>query len=103
MVRPGPIQGGAVHPYLDRRGGCAKTRPFRSHTSTPRSSQSCATPWKIVFQEQVIQVAMELGGYSAGEAEKGLRRAMSRKRSEEAIIAHRDRFIAGARRARVER
>ena len=50
----------------------------------------------IVFQEQVIQVAMALAGFSAGEAE-GLRRAMSRKRSEEAILAYREQFIAGAR------
>ena len=49
----------------------------------------------IVFQEQVIQVAMALAGFSAGEAE-GLRRAMSRKRSEEALLAHRERFVSGA-------
>ena len=49
----------------------------------------------IVFQEQVIQVAMALAGFSAGEAE-GLRRAMSRKRSEEALMAYRERFISGA-------
>jgi error-prone DNA polymerase len=49
----------------------------------------------IVFQDQVIQVAMALAGFSAGEAE-GLRRAMSRKRSEAALRAYRDRFISGA-------
>src|SRR5690606_30799028 len=49
----------------------------------------------IVFQEQVIEVAMALAGFSSAEAE-GLRRAMSRKRSEEAIREHHQRFLAGA-------
>ena len=48
----------------------------------------------IVFQEQVIEVAMALAGFSSAEAE-GLRRAMSRKRSEAAIRAHHERFVAG--------
>jgi error-prone DNA polymerase len=55
-----------------------------------------------VFQDQVIQVAMALAGFSAGEAE-GLRRAMSRKRSEEALNAYGDRFVAGAVAQGVER
>src|SRR5207249_8609250 len=49
----------------------------------------------VVFQDQVLEVAMALAGFSVGEAE-GLRRAMSRKRSEKAIEAYRTRFIAGA-------
>ena len=49
----------------------------------------------IVFQEQVIEVAMALSGFTSSEAE-GLRRAMSRKRSEEAIAEHHRRFLAGA-------
>ena len=48
----------------------------------------------VVFQDQVLDVAMALAGFSVGEAE-GLRRAMSRKRSEEAIEAYRPRFVAG--------
>src|SRR5262249_9393501 len=50
----------------------------------------------IIFQDQVIEVAMAFAGFSPGEAE-GLRRAMSRKRSEAALMAHHDRFIEGAR------
>ena len=50
----------------------------------------------IVFQDQVIQVAMALAGFRAGEAE-GLRRAMSRKRSEAALRAYRDRSSRGRR------
>ena len=49
----------------------------------------------IVFQDQVLEVAMALAGFSIGEAE-GLRRAMSRKRSSEAIEAFRGRFVEGA-------
>ena len=49
----------------------------------------------IVFQDQVLEVAMAFAGFSAGEAE-GLRRAMSRKRSEAAIRAYEEKFIAGA-------
>src|SRR5213078_4265181 len=48
-----------------------------------------------VFQDQVLEVAIALAGFSVGEAE-GLRRAMSRKRSEEAIEAFRARFVEGA-------
>ncbi|MGH2926430.1 MAG: OB-fold nucleic acid binding domain-containing protein, partial [Solirubrobacterales bacterium] len=97
LVRPGPIQGGAVHPYLERRERLRRDPSFRVPYEHPSLEPILRdTLGTIVFQEQVIQVAMELGGFSAGEAE-GLRRAMSRKRSEEAIVAHRERFIAGAR------
>ena len=50
----------------------------------------------IIFQDQVLEVAIAFAGFSPGEAE-GLRRAMSRKRSEAAIEAHHKRFVAGAR------
>src|SRR5439155_957128 len=49
----------------------------------------------VVFQDQVLEVAIALAGFTVGEAE-GLRRAMSRKRSEEAIEAFRGRFVEGA-------
>ena len=55
----------------------------------------------VVFQDQVLEVAMALAGFSIGEAE-GLRRAMSRKRSEEAIEAFRERFVDGAARNGVD-
>ena len=56
----------------------------------------------IVFQDQVLEVAIALAGFTPGEAE-GLRRAMSRKRSEAAILVHRERFIEGAMERGVER
>ncbi|MEK6273387.1 MAG: error-prone DNA polymerase [Actinomycetota bacterium] len=97
LVRPGPIQGGAVHPYLERRERLRKDPSFRVPYDHPSLEPILRdTLGTIVFQEQVIQAAMALAGFSAGEAE-GLRRAMSRKRSEEAILVYRDQFIAGAR------
>ncbi|HMI80741.1 MAG TPA: error-prone DNA polymerase [Solirubrobacterales bacterium] len=96
LVRPGPIQGGAIHPYIERR----KLRredpsyeiPYEHPLLEPVLEETLGT---IVFQEQVIEVAMALAGFSSSEAE-GLRRAMSRKRSEEAIREHHQRFLAGA-------
>ncbi len=103
LVRPGPIQGGAVHPYLTRRRLLREDPeyevPYEHPSLEPILSDTLGA---IVFQDQVIQVAMALAGFSSGEAE-GLRRAMSRKRSEEAINAYRDRFLDGAVAQGVER
>jgi len=96
LVRPGPIQGGAVHPYIERRKrqhedpGCEI--PYEHPLLEPVLKDTLGT---IVFQEQVIEVATHLAGFSAAQAES-LRRAMSRKRSEQAMRDHHDRFIAGA-------
>jgi error-prone DNA polymerase len=97
LVRPGPIQGGAVHPYLERKKRLREDPSFRVPYDDPSLEPILRdTLGAIVFQDQVIQVAMALAGFSPGEAE-GLRRAMSRKRSEEALRAHRERFIEGAK------
>ncbi|HEY6729780.1 MAG TPA: error-prone DNA polymerase [Solirubrobacterales bacterium] len=96
LVRPGPIQGGAIHPYIERR----KLRrenpgyeiPYEHPLLEPVLEETLGT---IVFQEQVIESVMALAEFSSSEAE-GLRRAMSRKRSEEAIREHHQRFLAGA-------
>ncbi len=96
LVRPGPIQGGAVHPYLERKEALRNDPGFEVPYAHPSLEPILAdTLGTIVFQEQVIQVAMALAGFSPGKAE-GLRRAMSRKRSEEAIMAYRDDFVEGA-------
>jgi error-prone DNA polymerase len=96
LVRPGPIQGGAVHPYLDRKKRLRADPGYEIPYEHPSLEPILAdTLGAIVFQDQVIQVAMALAGFSAGEAE-GLRRAMSRKRSEAALNAYRERFIEGA-------
>ena len=85
-------------PTWSAASGCARTPRYRGSLRAPVAGADprATRSGTIVFQEQVIQVAMALAGFSAGEAE-GLRRAMSRKRSEEAILAYREQFIAGAR------
>jgi error-prone DNA polymerase len=96
LVRPGPIQGKAVHPYIEHRERLRHDPSF----VPPVDHALLAEPLRetlgvVVFQDQVLEVAMALAGFSVGEAE-GLRRAMSRKRSEEAIEAYRGRFVEGA-------
>jgi error-prone DNA polymerase len=95
LVRPGPIQGKAVHPYIDHRQRLREDPSFVypvEHESLRKPLQD--TLGVVVFQDQVLDVAIAAAGFSVGEAE-GLRRAMSRKRSEEAIEAFRPRFVAG--------
>ena len=96
LVRPGPIQGKAVHPYIERRQRLREDPSYEP----PYDHPSLAEPLRetlgaIIFQEQVLEVAMALAGFSVGEAE-GLRRAMSRKRSLDAMEAYRRRFLDGA-------
>jgi len=96
LVRPGPIIGGAVHPYIERRKALRADPsyevPYEHPSLEPVLRDTLGT---IVFQDQVLEVAMAFAGFSAGEAE-GLRRAMSRRRSEAAIRAYEEKFIAGA-------
>ena len=96
LVRPGPIQGKAVHPYVERR---QRKREDPTYVP-PYDHPSLAEPLEdtlgaIIFQEQVLDVSIALAGFSIGEAE-GLRRAMSRRRSQDAIEAYRQRFYDGA-------
>jgi error-prone DNA polymerase len=96
IVRPGPIQGGAVNPYIARRQRLRVEPdyevPYDHPSLEPVLRDTLGT---IIFQDQVIEVSMAFSGFSPGEAE-GLRRAMSRKRSAEAIEAHHRRFVEGA-------
>jgi error-prone DNA polymerase len=102
LVRPGPIQGGAVHPYIHRRAQRRLDPAFVIEYDHPLLEQPLEETFGVVvFQDQVLEVAMALAGFSIGEAE-GLRRAMSRKRSQEAIEAFRGRFIEGAARNGVD-
>ena len=96
LVRPGPIQGGAVHPYIERRKALREDPGFQVPYEHPSLEPALRdTLGAIVFQDQVLEVAMAFAGFRAGEAE-GLRRAMSRKRSEAAIRAYEEKFVAGA-------
>lgn len=102
LVRPGPIQGGAVHPYIER---LKRRREDPEGFEVPYEHPLLKgvleyTLGTIVFQEQVIEVAIALAGFSAAQADS-LRRAMSRKRSVEEIEKHHKRFIAGAREKQV--
>jgi error-prone DNA polymerase len=96
IVRPGPIQGGAVNPYIERRQRMRVDPtyevPYDHPSLEPVLEETLGT---IIFQDQVIEVAMAFAGFPPGEAE-GLRRAMSRKRSVEAIEAHHRDFVEGA-------
>jgi error-prone DNA polymerase len=98
IVRPGPIVGGAVNPYIERRQRLNADPGFE----VPYLHPSLEGPLKetlgtIIFQDQVLEVAQAFAGFSVGEGE-GLRRAMSRKRSAEAIEAHHRKFVDGAKR-----
>ena len=96
LVRPGPIQGKAVHPYIEHRRRLREDPSFVPPVDHPLLAEPLReTLGVVVFQDQVLEVAIALAGFSVGEAE-GLRRAMSRKRSEEAIEAFRERFVEGA-------
>ncbi len=97
IVRPGPIQGNMVHPYIRRRNGVEKVS-YLHPSLEPVLGETLGV---ILFQEQVIQAAVALAGFTPGEADT-LRRAMSRKRSVEAIAQLRARFIQGALAAGVD-
>ena len=76
LIRPGPIQGGSVHPYLRRRAGQEPAEP--PHPLLQKTlERTLGVP---LFQEQLMQMAVDLADFTAGEAD-GLRRAMSSKRS----------------------
>jgi error-prone DNA polymerase len=96
LVRPGPILGGAVHPYIERRKALRADPSYEIPYEHPSLEPVLRdTLGAIVFQDQVIEVAMAFAGFSPGEAE-GLRRAMSRARSEAAMRAYERKFVEGA-------
>src|SRR6202030_735447 len=81
LIRPGPIVGKMVHPYLNRRQG--RERPDCLHPSLePVLQRTLGVP---LFQEQLLRMAMIAAGFSGGEAEE-LRRAMGFKRSEKRMM-----------------
>ncbi|MEZ4531980.1 MAG: error-prone DNA polymerase [Thermomicrobiales bacterium] len=98
IVRPGPIIGGAVKPYVEHRQrertSFLPIEPHYDHADLIPVLQE--THGVILYQEQVVQVAMALSGFSAGQADS-LRRAMTRKRSAEAMLKMWDEFRDGAK------
>jgi len=97
IIRPGPIVGGAVNPYVRHRQALlADPRfkpPFDHPSLEPVLSETLGV---ILYQEQVLQAAIAVAGFSEGQAE-ALRRAMSRKRSRENMGRFLEMFIEGAR------
>ncbi|MBU0983132.1 MAG: error-prone DNA polymerase, partial [candidate division Zixibacteria bacterium] len=90
LIRPGPIQGDMVHPYLRRRNGEeAVTYPHPS--LEPVLKRTLGIP---LFQEQGMRVAVTAAGFTASQADE-LRRAMGHKRSSEKMDALKARLIAG--------
>ncbi|MGA8112468.1 MAG: error-prone DNA polymerase, partial [Actinocatenispora sp.] len=90
LIRPGPIQGGSVHPYIERARGRAKaTVP---HELMKRAlDKTLGVP---LFQEQLMQLAIDVAGFDAAEADQ-LRRAMGSKRSSQRMTELRGRLYAG--------
>jgi error-prone DNA polymerase len=92
IVRPGPIQGGMVHPYLRRRSG--EEEHVAPHPIlAPILERTLGVP---LFQEQVMQIAIVGAGYSGGEAD-GLRRDMAAWRKSGKLERHRQRLLDGFR------
>ncbi|MDD7813253.1 error-prone DNA polymerase [Mycobacterium sp. CSUR Q5927] len=90
LIRPGPIQGGSVHPYIRRRNGIDPVA--YEHPCMERALQK--TLGIPLFQEQLMTLAVDCAGFTAGEADQ-LRRAMGSKRSPERMRRLRDRFYSG--------
>ena len=90
LIRPGPIQGGSVHPYIKRRNGLESV--VYDHPSMESALRK--TLGVPLFQEQLMQLAVDCAGFSPAEADE-LRRAMGSKRSTEKMRRLRDRFYAG--------
>jgi error-prone DNA polymerase len=96
IVRPGPIVGGAVNPYVRRREMLRANPDYEIPYPHPLLEGPLAeTLGVIIYQDQVLTVCQALAGFTDGQAES-LRRAMSRKRSREALEAHWEEFRAGA-------
>src|SRR5205823_12866577 len=96
IVRPGPIVGGAVNPYVRRREQLREDPNF-----VPKADHALLddllkdTLGVVLYQDQVLEVAIEMGGFTPGQADQ-FRRSMSRKRSREAMERFRATFLEGA-------
>ncbi len=95
IVRPGPIVGGAVNPYVRRREARRKNPLYRIDMPECVRDALQDTLGVVLFQEQVIDVAKQMGGFTASEAET-FRRAMSRKRSLPIMEGYREKFMEHA-------
>ena len=90
LIRPGPIQGGSVHPYLRRRNG-EEPVTYPHPLLEQCLEKTLGVP---LFQEQLMQMAIDVAGFTPGESDR-LRQAMGSKRSRARMAAMRDRLYAG--------
>ena len=90
IIRPGPIQGGMVHPYLRRRQGLEKV----SYPGKEIESALKRTLGVPIFQEQVMQIAMKAAGFSGGEADS-LRRSMAAWKRKGGLETFYDKIVHG--------
>lgn len=90
LIRPGPIQGQSVSPYIQRATGKEKVS-YLHPLLEPALKRTLGVP---LFQEQLMQIAVDVAGFDAAEADQ-LRRAMGAKRSEEKMAALRGRLLEG--------
>jgi DNA polymerase III alpha subunit len=105
LFRPGPIQGGFVHPYVERRKAKQRDAVQTPWQGTPADDFWIAHPVLapiladsegiLLFQEQILEIAHAFAGLSCAEAD-GFRRAMSHVRSAEEMERMRGRFVTGA-------
>jgi error-prone DNA polymerase len=91
LIRPGPIQGGSVHPYIRRRNG-QEPVTYLHPLLQGALEKTLGIP---LFQEQLMQITIDVAGFSAGDADE-LRQALGAKRSRERMEQLRHRFIEGA-------
>lgn len=91
IIRPGPIVGQMVHPYLRRRNG-EEPVSYPSPEVRQILERTLGVP---LFQEQAMKLAMVAAGFTAGDADR-LRRAMTNKRADELLPQFRDRYVEGA-------
>ena len=90
LIRPGPIQGGSVHPYIRRRNGLEEVT-YLHPLLEPSLAKTLGVP---LFQEQLMQMAIDVAGFTPSEADQ-LRQAMGSKRSIERMERLRQRLFDG--------
>ncbi|MCY3662759.1 MAG: error-prone DNA polymerase [bacterium] len=90
LIRPGPIQGGSVHPYIRRRNG-AEAVTYPHPLLEGALAKTLGVP---LFQEQLMQIAIDVAGFSAAEADR-LRQAIGSKRSHQRLEQLKGRFFEG--------
>ena len=98
IIRPGPIQGGMVHPFLRRRDGLEEVR-YPYAPLEPVLARTLGVP---LFQEQAMRLAVVAAGFTPGEADE-LRRVMTHKRSHEKLAEMKARLMAGMEERKISR